>query len=59
MLRSQVEKVMAINPKIMVVGFDIAKKTHWALILNYTGLEITRPYSFHNTKEASFLQWRN
>jgi len=30
MLKSQIEKVMAINPKIMVVGVDIAKKTHWA-----------------------------
>ena len=28
MLKSQVEKVMAINPKIMIVGVDIAKKTH-------------------------------
>lgn len=26
MLKSQVEKVMATNPKIMIVGIDIAKK---------------------------------
>ena len=51
MLKSQVEKVMAINPKIMIVGIDIAKKTHWARVLNFVGLEITKPFSFHNTKE--------
>lgn len=51
MLKSQVEKIMAINPKIMIVGVDIAKKTHWARVLNFAGLEITKPFSFHNTKE--------
>jgi transposase len=51
MLKSQVEKVMAINPKIMIVGIDIAKKTHCARVLNFVGLEITKPFSFHNTKE--------
>ena len=51
MLKSQVEKVMAINPKIMIVGIDIAKKKHWARVLNFFGLEITKPFTFHNTKE--------
>jgi len=51
MLKSQVEKVMAINPKVMIVGIDIAKKKHWARVLNFAGLEITKPFSFHNTKE--------
>lgn len=51
MLKSQAEKVMAINPKIMIVGIDIAKKKHWARVLNSIGLEITKPFSFHNTKE--------
>jgi len=51
MLKSQIEKITAINPKIMIVGIDIAKKKHWARVLNFAGLEITKPFSFHNTKE--------
>lgn len=51
MLKSQVEKIMAINPKVMIVGIDIAKKVHWARVLNYAGLELIKPFSFNNNKE--------
>jgi len=51
MNKSQTEKIMAINPKVMIVGVDIAKKTHWVRVINHAGIELTKPFSFHNTKE--------
>lgn len=33
MLKSQAEKIMAINPKVMIVGVDVAKKVHWVISL--------------------------
>lgn len=34
MLKSQEEKIKAINPKIMIVGIGIAKKTHWVRVIH-------------------------
>lgn len=51
MLKSQTEKIMAINPKIMIVGIDIARKVHWARIINHVGIELTKAFPIHNTKE--------
>lgn len=51
MLKSQAAKIMAINPKIMIVGIDIAKKVHWARIINHVGIELTKAFPIHNTKE--------
>lgn len=52
MLKSQVEKIMAINPKMMIVGVDVAKKVHWARVINYAGLEQTKPFHFYNNREG-------
>lgn len=54
MLKSQEDKIKAINPQIMIVGIDIAKKTHWARVIDYVGLELIKPFSFHNNKEDFF-----
>lgn len=52
MLKSQAEKIMAINPKVMIVGVDVAKKVHWVRVINYVGLEQTKPFHFHNNREG-------
>lgn len=51
MLKSQAAKIMAISPKVMIVGIDIAKKVHWARVINNTGIELTKAFPIHNTKE--------
>ena len=47
MLKSQKEKIRAINSKTMIVGIDIVKKTYWARVIDYIVLERIKPFSFH------------
>ena len=51
MLKSQATKIMAINPKVMIVDIDIAKKVHCARVINNIGIELIKTFPIHNTKE--------
>src|ERR1039457_4491698 len=39
----------------LIVGIDIGKRTHVAAIIDATGAQITRPFSFQNTTTGGTL----
>ncbi|MCL2859915.1 MAG: IS110 family transposase [Oscillospiraceae bacterium] len=52
MNKSQDAKFHAIETTDAIVGIDIAKNTHWAVIISPLGKVITKPFSFNNNKKG-------
>jgi transposase len=59
MKRTQNEKILQIKNDTLVVGVDIAKKTHYARAFNNRGIELGKLLKFENTALgfASFDAW--
>lgn len=56
---TQNAKIMQITEQTLVVGVDIAKKTHYARAFDYRGLEIANIIKFSNNHEGIqvFIEW--
>lgn len=52
MKESATSKLEAITVHTLVVGIDIAKKTHWAQAVDYRGIPIGKAIRFNNDKEG-------
>jgi len=48
MNKSQDLKLAMITPNTLIVGIDVAKKTHWARMINYQGVQQSRSFSIKN-----------
>lgn len=46
------EKIALVYGKVLVVGVDVAKKKHFARIYNPVGLDVVKPFSFHNSRDG-------
>lgn len=42
-------RIEAITPTTLVVGVDIAKEVHWARIIDYRGVDLSKPVKINNT----------
>jgi hypothetical protein len=45
-------KLESITNQTLVVGIDIAKKTHWAQAVDYRGIPIGKAVRFSNDKKG-------
>jgi transposase len=52
MKESVTSKLEAITDRTLVVGIDIAKKTHWACAVDYRGIPIGKAVRFSNDKKG-------
>jgi transposase len=52
MKESATSKLEAITERTLVVGIDIAKKTHWARAVDYRGIPVGKALRFSNDKEG-------
>ena len=52
MKESATSKLEAITNRTLVVGIDIAKKTHWAHAVDYRGIPIGKAMRFNNDKKG-------
>ncbi|MCL6612993.1 MAG: IS110 family transposase, partial [Peptococcaceae bacterium] len=50
MKNSQLEKLALITESTLIVGVDIAKKTHYAQCCDYRGVKLHKAFPFQNTK---------
>jgi transposase len=48
MKQNQDLKLARITPDTLIVGIDVAKKTHWARMINYQGVQQSRSFSINN-----------
>ncbi len=48
------EKLARITGNVVIVGIDVAKRTHWARITETRGFSLTPPFSFQNTRDGFF-----
>lgn len=48
MNQSQDLKLAMITSNTLIVGIDVAKKTHWARMINYQGVQQSRSFSIKN-----------
>jgi transposase len=47
---NKVQKLLLVHSSdIIFVGIDVAKKTHYARIINHIGLEVIKPFKFNNS----------
>ncbi|KKC28462.1 transposase [Caldanaerobacter subterraneus subsp. pacificus DSM 12653] len=47
---NKVQKLLLVHSSdIIFVGVDVAKKTHYARIINHIGLEVIKPFKFNNS----------
>ncbi|AEM78226.1 IS110 family transposase [Thermoanaerobacter wiegelii] len=47
---NKVQKLLLVHSSdIIFVGIDVAKKTHYARIINHIGLEVIKPFKFKNS----------
>lgn len=49
---TQIEKIMSITERTLVVGMDIAKNVQYARAFDYRGIELGKARSFENTAEV-------
>lgn len=52
MRRKNEAKLHLVSERTGIVGIDIAKKRHWAKIINYNGYELTRSIMIYNDLEG-------
>lgn len=55
------QRILQITESTLVVGADIAKKTHIARAMDFRGVELGKPCTFENTRHGlmSLLHWLN
>jgi len=46
------EKLAEVSKKKLLIGIDVAKDTHWAMIGDIKGKELMSPFKFNNNKEG-------
>lgn len=46
------QRVNQVSEKTLVIGIDIAKKTHYACAVDYRGLELNKPFPFRQTHDG-------
>ena len=46
------EKLAEVSEKKLLIGIDVAKNTHWAMIGDIKGKELIRPFKFDNNQEG-------
>jgi len=52
---NKIEKLLLVHGSdIIFVGIDVAKKNHYARIINNVGLEPVKPFKFNNSKDGYF-----
>lgn len=49
---SKAQKLGLVYGNVLIVGVDIAKKTHCARIYSRMGLDVTKPFLFHNSRQG-------
>lgn len=52
---NKIEKLLLVHGSDLIfVGIDVAKKNHYARIIDYIGLEPVKPFKFNNSKDGYF-----
>ncbi len=51
MFKNQNEKLQLIEPGTLIIGADIAKRTHWMQAMHFNGVTIRKPFKIKNTRE--------
>ena len=46
------EKRALVYGNVLIVGVDVAKKNHYARIYNSMGIDVVKPFYFHNSREG-------
>lgn len=46
------EKIALVRGEVLVVGVDVAKRKHFARIFDPMGLDVVKPFSFHNSRDG-------
>ncbi|MQL54161.1 IS110 family transposase, partial [Desulfofundulus thermobenzoicus] len=44
------QKLAMITPETLIVGVDVAKRTHYAQMINFRGEGLHKPFPFQNTR---------
>lgn len=52
MFKTQDDKLRLMQPGLIILGIDIAKRRHWAQATYHNGILIGKPFSFKNTIEG-------
>lgn len=51
------QRLSRVVGRVVIVGVDVAKRRHWATILNRDGFSLSQPFRFQNTRDG-FLRLR-
>jgi len=43
------EKILRITPDVLIVGIDVAKRTHWIRMMDFRGIDLIKPFKINNT----------
>ena len=52
MFKNQDEKLRFIQPGLIIIGTDVAKRSHWMQPMHYNGILIGKAFSIKNTREG-------
>jgi transposase len=52
MFKNQDEKLELIRPGTLIIGVDIAKRSHWLQAMRFNGISIGKAFNIKNTKEG-------
>lgn len=46
------QRLNQVSEKTLIIGIDIAKRTHYACAVDYRGFELSKPYSFKQSRDG-------
>jgi transposase len=52
MFKNQDEKLRLIQPGLIIIGVDVAKRSHWLQPMHYNGILIGKAFNIKNTREG-------
>ena len=52
MFKNQDDKLRFIQPGLIIIGTDIAKRSHWMQPMHYNGISIGKAFNIKNTREG-------
>lgn len=52
MFKNQNEKLRLIQPGMIIIGVDVAKRSHWMQPMHYNGILIGKAFNIKNTREG-------